>query len=72
MTRIFLHFAELHIGSSTRYENTLFGNYFLKCYLVKRILIPFNWLSEYSYPLRRAISVMCIFHMRGFVLEQKT
>ena len=22
-----LHFAELHIGSSIRYNNTLFGNY---------------------------------------------
>ena len=28
-----LHFAELHIGSSIKYENTLFGNYFLKCYI---------------------------------------
>ena len=36
-----LHFAELHIGSSIRYEKTLFGNYFLKGY-VKRILISFK------------------------------
>ena len=42
-----LHFAELHIGSSTRYENTLFKNYFLKCYTVKRNLISFNCFSEY-------------------------
>ena len=27
MTRKF-YFAELHIGSSIRYRNTLFGNYF--------------------------------------------
>ena len=43
-----LHFAELHIGSSIRYENTkMFGNYFLNCYVVKRILISFNCFSEY-------------------------
>ena len=30
-----LHFAELHIGSSIRYENILFGNHFLKCYIIK-------------------------------------
>ena len=42
-----LHFSELHIGSSIRYENPLFGNYFLKCYIVKRILISFNCFSEY-------------------------
>ena len=34
---LILHFAELHIGSSIRYENTLFGNNFLKCYTVKII-----------------------------------
>ena len=42
-----MHFAELHIGSIIRYENTLFGNYFLKCYIIKRILISFNCFSEY-------------------------
>ena len=42
-----LHFAELHIDSSIRYENTLFGNNFLKFYIVKRILISFNCFSEY-------------------------
>ena len=40
-----LHFSELHIGSSTS-----FVNYFLKCFLVKIILIPFNgFLSIYWY-----------------------
>ena len=30
--KIFLvHFAELHIGCSIRYKNTLVGNNFLKC-----------------------------------------
>ena len=42
-----LHFAELHIGSSISYENTLFRNCFLKCYIVKIILISFNCFSEY-------------------------
>ena len=42
-----LPFAELHIGSSIRYEKTLLGNYFLKCYIVKRILVSFNCFSEY-------------------------
>ena len=36
-----LHFAEVHIGISIRYENTLFG-FFFKCFIVKRILIAFN------------------------------
>ena len=40
-------FLELHIGSSIRYENIFFGNYFLKFYIVKRILISFNCFSEY-------------------------
>ena len=31
-----LHSAELHIGSSIRYENASYGNYFLNCYIVKR------------------------------------
>ena len=39
----------LHIGSSIRYENVLNGNYFLICYIVKRILISFNCFSEYKY-----------------------
>ena len=47
MTRRF-HFAELHIqGSIIKYKNTLFGNYFLKCNEVKRIVISFNCCSEY-------------------------
>ena len=46
MTRS-LHFAELHLGSSIRYQNILFGNYFLKCNRVKIILVSFNCFSEY-------------------------
>ena len=42
-----LHSAELHTGSSIRYQNALYGNYFLNCYIVKRILISFNCFSEY-------------------------
>ena len=38
----------LHIGSSIRYENNLFGNYFLNFYIVKRFLISFNCFSEFS------------------------
>ena len=46
------HFVELHIGSSIRYETTLFGNYFLKYYKVKRILMSFNcFLSILNSPL---------------------
>ena len=37
-----LHFAELHIGSFIRYENTLFEIYFFKCYIVKK---KFNTLQ---------------------------
>ena len=49
MTRKFnFYFAELHIGISIRYENILFGNYFLNFYIVKRILISFNCFSEYN------------------------
>ena len=41
--------SEFHIGSSIRYKNALYGNYFLNCYMVKRILISFNvFLSIYS------------------------
>ena len=46
-----LHSAELHIGSSIRYENVLYGNYFLNCYIVKIISISFNCFSEYIYEL---------------------
>ena len=46
----FLHFAELHICNSLRYENNLLRNYFLKCYIVKIILISFNCFSEYIFP----------------------
>ena len=35
------HFVELHIGNSIRY-NTLFGNCFIKCNKIKRILILTN------------------------------
>ena len=49
MTRkINWHSAELHISSSIRYENALYGNYFLNCYIVKIILISFNCFSEYN------------------------
>ena len=44
---LILLFAELRIGSYIRYENALCGNYFLNCYIVKRILISFNYFSEY-------------------------
>ena len=42
-----MHSSEFHIGSSIRYENALYGNYFLNCYIVKRILISFKCFSEY-------------------------
>ena len=42
-----LHSPELHISSSIRYQNALYGNYFLNCYIVKIILISFNCFSEY-------------------------
>ena len=50
MTRKFhFYFAELHIGSSIRYKNTLSGNYFLKCNKVKRIKYPsIDFLSIYD------------------------
>ena len=53
-----LHFAVFHIGSSIRYENTLFKYCFLKCYIVKRNLISFNF-SEYSYNSK---TIMLIAH----------
>ena len=56
-----LYFAELHIGSSIRYENILVGIYFLKCYIVKRILISFNCFSEILH-----ISKFYEFHFLGF------
>ena len=33
-----MHSAELHNGSSIRYENAWYGNNFLNCYIVKNIL----------------------------------
>ena len=42
-----LHFVILHIGSSIRYNIILFENYFLKCYIAKRISILLNCFSEY-------------------------
>ena len=42
------HFAELHFGSSIRYESTLFKKYFFKCYIVKR-KISFDCFSEYLF-----------------------
>ena len=44
---LILHVTKLHIGSSVRYKNTLFGNYYLIYYIVKIILISFNCFSEY-------------------------
>ena len=44
-----LHFAELHIGRSIRYGNTLFTIFLFKCYIVKRNVIPFNCFSEYFF-----------------------
>ena len=44
-----LDFDVLYNGSSSKYKITLFENYFLKCYKVKRILISFNCFSEYIY-----------------------
>ena len=44
---VIFHFSELHIGISIRYKHTLHGNYFLKCNIIKRILISFNCFSEY-------------------------
>ena len=32
----------MHIGSIIRYEKALYGNYFLICYIVKRILMSIN------------------------------
>ena len=43
---ILFYFAELHISSSIRYENALYGNNFLNCYIVKLILISFNSFPE--------------------------
>ena len=46
--KFILHFAELRIGSSIRYENTLFGNYSQMLYSQKNFnLISFNCFSEY-------------------------
>ena len=39
-----LHFIELQIGSSIKYKNTLFGNYFLKCNNIVKLIQLF---SEY-------------------------
>ena len=36
LVNFILHFAELHIGSSIRDKNILFGNYFLKCNKVSK------------------------------------
>ena len=43
-----LHFGELHSINSINDKNNLFENYNPKCHKVKRILISFNCLSEYS------------------------
>ena len=54
-----LHSAELHIGSSIKYGNTLFGNNFLKFCIAKTNLISFNCFSEYiSFPTQRSMKVI--------------
>ena len=47
----FLNCAELHIGtcSSISYKHSLVVNHFLKCNKIKRILISFNFFSEYMF-----------------------
>ena len=60
-----LYFAELHIGSSIRYENTLFKKYFFfKCYIVKRNLISFIcfFLSIYSFVTASFLSDSVEYH----------
>ena len=45
---LILHFGELMIGSSIKYKKpTLFENFILKCYKVKRIIKSFDPLSGY-------------------------
>ena len=60
-------FSELHIGSCTciRYENTLFGNCVLKCYIVKIILLSFNCFSEYTYGVIIAQVSFFVYNSRG-------
>ena len=43
-----IHYAELHIGISIKYNNTLHGNCFHKSNIVRKISIPFNCFSEYN------------------------
>ena len=54
-----LHSAELHIGSSIRYKNAFYRNYFLKCYIVKIIFISFNCFSRYM-PFMWLIYLFCV------------
>ena len=70
-----LHSAELHIGSSVRYENALYRNYFLNCYIVKIILISFNCFSEYSLRNNIALNACCKYLnalLTAFILEANT
>ena len=46
-SKFYLHYAELHISSSIRYENTLLKNGFQMLYSQKKF-ISFNCFSEYS------------------------
>ena len=73
-----LHFTVLHIGSSIRYKNTLFWNYFLNCYIVKRILISFQlffWvydsLSTWSISMDRKCMVIKGLHCNTYVQLSK-
>ena len=63
MGHFILHSAELHIGSSIRYENALYVNYFLDSYIVKRILISFNCFSEYITNILLKVTISSIAHI---------
>ena len=52
-----LHFTELQISNSIKYENTLFKKYFLKSYIVKRNFISFNCFSEYMMSVIESIQM---------------
>ena len=56
---------ELHNGIYIRYENTLFGNYFLKFYIVKIVLISPTCFSEYMI----CLTVIKIDHEKVFFSE---
>ena len=49
----------LHIVSSIRYQNAIYGNYFLNCPIVKRSLISFNCFF-FEYIIKQAVSYLFI------------